>query len=160
VVATGCQDGTARLWEAATGTLQRTAAPHQDAILCLAFSPNGRRLATGSGDRTVRVWDARTATPLGPPLWHPDGVQALAFSPDGRSILAARRDPFAQLWRAPAPPLVGDVEQIRLWAEVLAGMERNHGGSIRRLNDHEVEERRRRLRELGDSEFVEAIPSR
>ncbi|KCV67521.1 hypothetical protein H696_06040 [Fonticula alba] len=38
---------------------------HAEAVLSVAFSPDGSRLASGSGDTTVRFWDITTQTPDG-----------------------------------------------------------------------------------------------
>ena len=31
---------------------------HTEVIDCVAFSPDGQRIATGSRDRTVKIWEA------------------------------------------------------------------------------------------------------
>ena len=58
-LASGSDDETIRLWDAASGALLRTLAGHTDWVLSVAFSPDGRALASGSWDGTVRLWGVR-----------------------------------------------------------------------------------------------------
>ena len=55
-LASGSEDTTVRLWDAATGALVRTLAGHTDAVGSAAWSPDGRFLASGSLDATIRIW--------------------------------------------------------------------------------------------------------
>ena len=57
-VASGSDDKTVRLWEAATGRRGAHAGGPQRRGLSVAWSPDGRALASGSYDKTVRLWDA------------------------------------------------------------------------------------------------------
>ena len=96
LLATGSQDGTARLWDPATGQHQRTLTGHTSEVVAVAFSPDGRLLATASGDKTTRVWDL-----AGGPAWryiHDGEVWAVAFSPDGRLLATGSQDGAARLW--------------------------------------------------------------
>lgn len=54
-LATASADGTARIWDAATGRAVRTIRPGSGALTALAFSPDGRLLATAGRDRKVNV---------------------------------------------------------------------------------------------------------
>ena len=64
LVATGGADGTARLWNAATGDPVHILPAHRGGVFATRFSADGTRLATLGADRAVRVWDVRTGREL------------------------------------------------------------------------------------------------
>ena len=57
-LATGSRDGTAKVWDAASGQELLTLKGHSNFVIGIAWSPDGKRLATGSWDNTAKVWDA------------------------------------------------------------------------------------------------------
>ncbi len=75
--ATGSDDGTARVWDLATGQTISTLEGHTGSVLAVAWSPDGQQVLTGSCDGTARVWDLATgqtmtcwrATPTGCGRW-------------------------------------------------------------------------------------------
>jgi WD40 repeat protein/tRNA A-37 threonylcarbamoyl transferase component Bud32 len=85
-VLTGGEDGTARLWDAATGAEQGQPLRHNGPVLSMAFSADGKTIATGSYDGTVRMWDAATCRQRGPDLTHLGRVLSVAIRFDGRFV--------------------------------------------------------------------------
>ena len=57
---TGSTDGTARVWDAATGRQLLVLRGHRAAVSSVAFAAGGTRVATASQDGTVRIWDVTT----------------------------------------------------------------------------------------------------
>jgi WD40 repeat protein/tRNA A-37 threonylcarbamoyl transferase component Bud32 len=100
-LATAGSDGTAKLWDAATGKVEVSLEGHTDQVQCLAFSPDGQILATGAGGFTrqgeLRLWDAATGKLKATLEEEAESVQAVAFSPDGK-ILAAGGYSHGKLW--------------------------------------------------------------
>jgi WD40 repeat protein len=98
----GSQHGDIRVYSAAaTAQLARFDGHHDDAVTCLAASPDGRLAVSGSADHTVRVWDVAT----GEERWKLDGhtgpVTGVAFSPDGRRVASCAADRTWRVWELP-----------------------------------------------------------
>jgi WD40 repeat protein len=88
---TGCSDRQVRLWNLASGQVERSFAGSTLGVLAVAFNPAGTRVAAGSADKTVRVWDAASAKEVKSfPL--PAAVGAVAFAPDGKAVAAGLAD--------------------------------------------------------------------
>jgi hypothetical protein len=103
-VVTGSRQGTARVWDAATGAPVTPLLKHGRGLIRVAFSPDGRRVATGGGGGyDARVWDVATGEALGPPLKHRGWVYHVAFSPDGRRLATTCHDGTARVWNIPVP---------------------------------------------------------
>lgn len=98
-LATAGYDQVIRIWDEATGRLERELKGHNGAIFDLAFSPDGRLLASASGDQTSKIWRLRDGERLDT-LNQPQGAQfRIAFSPDGSYLIGAGADNRIRTWR-------------------------------------------------------------
>lgn len=71
---------------------------HKEAVISVAFSPDGKHLASGSGDTTVRFWDINTQSPYFTCQGHKHWVLCIAWSPCGTKIVSACKNGTILQW--------------------------------------------------------------
>src|SRR5262249_47548878 len=119
IILTGSRDGTARLWDAATGRPIGPPMQHESQVRAVAFSPDGKTLLTGGQDKQARLWDTATGQLIGL-MEHQTGISAVAFSPDGKTLLTGSLDGTVRLWDANPGQPVGQVLEIPSTERVFA----------------------------------------
>ncbi|HRE42665.1 MAG TPA: TIR domain-containing protein [Terricaulis sp.] len=106
-IATGCNDGVVRLWEAIPSTPSRwrtfaTLRGHENFVRCASFNSDGTRVVSASYDHTARVWDAVSTSrqQLATLSGHEHYVVSAAFDRAGARIVTASWDTTARVWDA------------------------------------------------------------
>ncbi len=104
---TASHDGTAQIWDSATGTPVGKPLRHSAPLCSARFSPDGRKIVTTNEHGSARVWDTRTRQPLTKPMLHGkpkldalSKVEAAVFSPDGHYIVTTSYDHTTRVWDA------------------------------------------------------------
>ena len=105
-VAVGGEDGRVRFFslDAASGALAEAGAGAKDAgcaLSCVAFSPDGARLAVADAGREVRLFDAASHECRVSGRWmaHTTRVTGLRWSPSGAYIASVASDRRLAVWR-------------------------------------------------------------
>jgi hypothetical protein len=101
-IATGSGDKTARVWDAATGQEVLALRGHAEDVLCVAYSPDSKRILSGIGGihSTVTIWCAEREQDVLVLNGHTDVVTNVAFSPDGKRIFAWDAQKKVLAWTA------------------------------------------------------------
>nr|CAB3264348.1 notchless protein homolog 1 [Phallusia mammillata] len=107
---------------------------HAEAVLSVAFNPNGKYLASGSGDTTVRFWDLNTETPHFTCKAHRHWVLCIAWSPDGKKLASACKNGQVCIWDPKTGKQVGKtMSGHKQWITHLCWQPLHLDGSCRKL---------------------------
>ncbi|MCI0378233.1 MAG: hypothetical protein L0215_11555 [Gemmataceae bacterium] len=93
---------------------------HNDSILDIAFSPNGKWLATSSYDTLVKIVSLGNGRATRTLKEHSDAVYALAFSPDSQLLATCSADRAVKVWEVATGKLLYTLGEANDWLHTLA----------------------------------------
>jgi WD40 repeat protein/DNA-binding SARP family transcriptional activator len=105
-LATGGEDGMARIWDVRTGQQLLNVQVHPDhrGVTSLAFSPDGRLLATASDgpNPVAKIWDLASGTGIATFTGQSqyERIWGLTFSPDGKRVATGAQGGGLEIWDA------------------------------------------------------------
>jgi dipeptidyl aminopeptidase/acylaminoacyl peptidase len=120
-ILTGSKDGTARIWDAASGRELKTLRGHAvgwraDEVSIAVFDTSGRIVASGSGDGAARIFDAHSGELIKEFKTDSLRINGLSFSPDGKILAAALDAGAVVLWHVDSgvelAKLVGHTSEV------------------------------------------------
>ncbi|MFA6546510.1 MAG: c-type cytochrome domain-containing protein [Limisphaerales bacterium] len=94
----GGAPGRVHLWKVGDETPFASWTAHNDSILDLKVSANGKFLATGSADKLARVWSLATQKEVAKLEGHTSYVQAVAFGKDDAELATGGADKEIKIW--------------------------------------------------------------
>jgi WD40 repeat protein len=71
---------------------------HDDVVLRLTWSPDGKTLASTSVDKTIRLWDLESGSVNAILRGHYEGVNEVAWAPDLSWIASCSFDQTIRVW--------------------------------------------------------------
>src|SRR5581483_8904911 len=102
IITGSTQDGRWRLWDRATGLLERAVLAHRGGVSGCAFSPDGLSILTYSrADGRICLWSAATGGITRTLAWswgESARIVAAAFEPDSDRVLAITEDRLFGIW--------------------------------------------------------------
>lgn len=99
-IVTASEDGTARIWDRASGRELIRFGGHQQFADTASFSSDGTRVLSKLSDDTAAVWDAATGAEIAHLTGHTATVWSAVFSTDGTRAVTASDDDTARIWDA------------------------------------------------------------
>lgn len=97
-VATGSDDATLRLWDAATGEENAVVSGHNRAVFSVTYAHSGNFLLSGDSDGALHVWNAATFKEQAS-LPHQGGnARRVALSPDDKTVAVGSGSQGVELW--------------------------------------------------------------
>ncbi|MEQ1737558.1 MAG: serine/threonine-protein kinase, partial [Rhodoglobus sp.] len=109
----GSANGTATVFDVATGAVRHRLPGHSGWVFYTAFSPDGRRIATADAEGRLRVWDSESgelqfaseASGRGP-----SDRSELLFSEDGRRVGLTTDDGYLRVWNSDSGTLAAQLQ--------------------------------------------------
>lgn len=104
----GGDDNRIQVWDMGAGKMPRTLQGHNQPIVSLRVSADGKTLISGDQGDSIRLWDLETAREFRKIPRRPGDADALAISPDGQILTAGGTNNTVRRWDLSGKELPGD----------------------------------------------------
>jgi hypothetical protein len=95
---TGSEDGTAKIWNAETGTLMNTLPDHVGWVVSAAFNLAGNKILTLASQDAAKIWNAETGDLIHTLSGHTGTVMEAAFTQAGNEVRADSDNGTTKTW--------------------------------------------------------------
>ncbi|MDZ8260488.1 serine/threonine-protein kinase [Nostoc sp. ChiQUE01b] len=79
-------------------SLANTLQAHENSVLSVAISPDGKTIASSGSDRTIKLWNLATGKLISSLNGHFQQVNVVVISPDGKILVSASDDNTIKIW--------------------------------------------------------------
>ena len=133
-IVSGSRDKTIKIWSVTNGKCLKTiegytghlmsygrlmSDGHSESINCVAWSPDGTKIASASDDATIKIWSVMDGKCLKTLKGHTRAITSVAWFPDGSKIISASNDGTIRVWslemlRYPyILPILDNIEKLK-----------------------------------------------
>jgi WD40 repeat protein len=128
-------DDTGEIREATTGKVVRVLRGHEQTVVGMAFSRDGRRIVTWSEDRTARLWDTATGASLQVIRGHDGGVTDAGLNGDGSRVITVAAN-TVRIWNAATAAMIHQLHDAG--SEVLHAALSPQGGQALAVSHEDI----------------------
>lgn len=82
---------------------------HQQQVIHVQFSPDGRYIVSGSFDKSIKLWDGYNGDFMYTFRGHVGPVYQIAWASDSRYLISASKDSTLKLWDIKTRKLMKDL---------------------------------------------------
>ncbi|MCC5665038.1 serine/threonine protein kinase [Nostoc sp. CHAB 5784] len=79
-------------------SLANTLQGHENSVLSVAISPDGKTIVSSGGERTIKLWNLATGKQISSLNAYSQQVNVVAISPDGKTLVSGSDDNTIKIW--------------------------------------------------------------
>lgn len=103
-IASGAEDRTVKIWEAASGRLLQTLEGATGSVLSLQWSPDGAHVAGSTVDGTIKIWQVDSGAVVQTLTRRDGSLSGVGWPHSSEEAATIREDPEVQVSKAMPPP--------------------------------------------------------
>ncbi|MHC5723126.1 MAG: protein kinase domain-containing protein, partial [Nostoc sp.] len=87
-------------------SLANTLQGHENSVLSVAISPDGKTIASSGDDRTIKLWNLATGKQISSLNGYSQQVNVVVISPDGKTLVSGSNDNTIKIWNLATRKLI------------------------------------------------------